>query len=134
MTKATRKQYTLEFKQEAVRLVESGQSLASAARTLGIVEQTLGNWVKAQRTGSLQGASGKASVSAEQMENRRLRSELARVERLYGQRFETIREAKDETIAWLLWYNQTRMHSTLGYVSPIEFEQDWKEAAIKIAA
>jgi transposase InsO family protein len=82
----------------------------------------------------LQGASGKASVSAEQMENRRLRSELARVERLYGQRFETIREAKDETIAWLLWYNQTRMHSTLGYVSPIEFEQDWKEAAIKIAA
>jgi transposase len=134
MTKATRKLYTLEFKQEAVRLVESGQSLASAARTLGIVEQTLGNWVKAQRTGSLQGASGKASVSAEQMENRRLRSELARVERLYGQRFETIREAKDETIAWLLWYNQTRMHSTLGYVSPIEFEQDWKEAAIKIAA
>ena len=79
MTKATRKQYTLEFKQEAVRLVESGQSLASAARTLGIIEQTLGNWVKAQRTGTLQGVSGKASVSAEQMENRRLRAELARV-------------------------------------------------------
>ena len=79
MTKATRKQYTLEFKQEAVRLVESGQSLASTARTLGIIEQTLGNWVKAQRTGTLQGASGKASVSAEQMENRRLRAELARV-------------------------------------------------------
>ena len=57
-----------------------------------------------------------------------------KVERLYGQRFETIREAKDETIAWLLWYNQTRMHSTLDYVSPIEFEQDWEEAAIKIAA
>jgi transposase len=79
MTKATRKQYTLEFKQEAVRLVESGQSLASAARTLGIIEQTLGNWVKAQRAGSLQAVSGKAVVSAEQMENRRLRAELARV-------------------------------------------------------
>jgi transposase len=52
MTKATRKQYTLEFKQEAVRLVESGQSQASAARTLGIIEQTLGNWVKAQRKGT----------------------------------------------------------------------------------
>jgi putative transposase len=39
-----------------------------------------------------------------------------------------------KTIAWLLWYNQTRMHSTLDYVSPIEFEQDWEEAAIKIAA
>src|ERR1039458_3461834 len=79
MTKATRKQYTQEFKQEAVRLVESGQSLASAARTLGIIEQTLGNWVKAQRIGSLTAVSGKAVVSAEQMENRRLRAELARV-------------------------------------------------------
>jgi len=42
-----------------------------------------------------------------------------KVERLHGQRFETIRQAKDETLAWLLWYNQTRMHSTINYVSPI---------------
>jgi len=40
-----------------------------------------------------------------------------KVERLHGQRFESIRAAKDETIAWLLWYNRTRMHSTLHYVS-----------------
>jgi putative transposase len=57
-----------------------------------------------------------------------------KVERLYGRCFETIRQAKDEVIAWLLWYNQTRMHSTLGYVSPIEFEKAWREAATKIAA
>jgi len=44
MTKATRKQYTLEFKQEAVRLVETGQGTALAARSLGVVEQTLSNW------------------------------------------------------------------------------------------
>ena len=31
--------YTLEFKQEAVRLVKFGQSLAVAARSLGVVEQ-----------------------------------------------------------------------------------------------
>ena len=47
---------TLEFKQEAVRLVEGGQSIAAAARTLGVVEQTLFNWVKAQRQGKLTGA------------------------------------------------------------------------------
>jgi transposase len=29
MTKATRGRYTLEFKQEAVRLVESGQTMAA---------------------------------------------------------------------------------------------------------
>jgi putative transposase len=37
-----------------------------------------------------------------------------KVERLHGQSFQTIREAKDEVIAWLLWYNRTRMHSTPG--------------------
>jgi len=79
MTKARRSRYTLEFKQEGARLVESGQSLAAAARSLGVVEQTLSNWVKAHRAGRLKGAGGKAEVSAEQMEISRLRAELARV-------------------------------------------------------
>ena len=57
-----------------------------------------------------------------------------KVERLHGQRFQTIRDAKGETVSWLLWYNRTRMHSTLNYVSPIEFEQNWMEARVKIAA
>ena len=48
-----------------------------------------------------------------------------KVERLYGQKFETRRQAKDEVIDWLLWYNRTRLHSTLAYVSPMKFEQDW---------
>jgi len=34
-----RKIYTYEFKLEAVRLVESGQSVAEAARLLGVIEQ-----------------------------------------------------------------------------------------------
>lgn len=79
MTKATRRaRYTREFKQEAVRLVEGGQSIAAAARTLGVVDQTLFNWVKAHRAGKLTGADSK-SASAEQMEISRLRAELARV-------------------------------------------------------
>ena len=57
-----------------------------------------------------------------------------KVERLHGERFETIRAAKDAVIAWLLWYNKTRMHSTLKYVSPIEFEQNWADAKMRIAA
>jgi len=56
------------------------------------------------------------------------------VERLYGQRYERIRQAKDETTAWPLWYNRTRMHSTPNYVSPIQFEQDWTDATMKIAS
>jgi len=79
MTKATRARYTLEFKQEAVRLVESGQSIAAAARSVGVVEQTLFNWVKAKREGRLKGAASSKAVSVEQMEISRLRAELARV-------------------------------------------------------
>ena len=71
MTKTSRARYTLEFKQEAVRLVQAGQSIASAARALGVVEQTLYNWVKAQRLGKLTGADSKP-ISAEQMEISRL--------------------------------------------------------------
>ncbi len=80
MTKmnAPKARYTLEFKQEAVRLVEGGQSIAAAARTLGLVEQTSFNWVKAHRQGKLTDADSKA-VSAEQIETSRLRAELARV-------------------------------------------------------
>jgi transposase len=54
-----RARYTLEFKQGAVRLVESGQRIAAAARTLGVVDQTLFNWVKANRQGKLTGADSK---------------------------------------------------------------------------
>ena len=56
-----------------------------------------------------------------------------KVERLHGQRFETRRQAMDETIAWLLWYNSTRLHSTLAYVSPMQFEQNWLDAVPKQA-
>ncbi len=77
--KAARARYTLEFKQEAVRLVESGQSIAAAARKIGIAEQTLFNWIRAQRQGRLSAIAGSRVPSAEQMEISRLRAELAQV-------------------------------------------------------
>jgi len=48
-----------------------------------------------------------------------------KVERLHGQRLKSRRQAKDEILAWLLWYNRTRLHSRLAYVSPMQFEQNW---------
>ncbi|OGB22943.1 MAG: transposase [Burkholderiales bacterium RIFCSPLOWO2_02_FULL_57_36] len=61
-----------------MRLVETGLTLAAAARSLGMSDQTLFNWVKAHRQGKLTGADSKP-VSAEQMEISRLRAELTRV-------------------------------------------------------
>ncbi len=78
MSQSKRARYTLEYKAEAVRLVRSGQSIAAVARTLGVADQTLHNWLKADENGTLNGGAGKP-VSAEQMEISRLRAELARV-------------------------------------------------------
>jgi transposase len=52
MTKTSRSRYKLEFKQDAVRLVEGGQTIAAVARMLGLIYQTLFNWVKAHRKGT----------------------------------------------------------------------------------
>jgi transposase len=49
MTKTTRGRYTLEFKQEAVRLVEGGQSQASVARSLGVADQCAMSGAQRQR-------------------------------------------------------------------------------------
>jgi putative transposase len=57
-----------------------------------------------------------------------------KVERLHGERFETIRQAKDAVLAWILWYNRQRMHSTLNYLSPVEFESHWENQPSLLAA
>src|SRR5208283_1434122 len=72
-----RARYTLEFKQEAIRLVQGGQTVASAAKTLGLSGQTPHNWLKAEAAGRPREVAGKA-ISAEQMEIARLKAELAK--------------------------------------------------------
>ncbi len=57
-----------------------------------------------------------------------------KVERLHGERFTTIRQTKDAVLDWLLWYNQLRMHSTLNYLSPAEFESRGKNTDAQAAA
>ena len=57
-----------------------------------------------------------------------------KVGRLYGQKFATRREAMDEVIDWLTFYNHRRPHSTLGYVSPMQFEKSWDAAQLLKAA
>jgi putative transposase len=42
-----------------------------------------------------------------------------KVGRLYGRKFEIRRQAMDEVIDWMTFYNHRRIHSTLGYVNPM---------------
>lgn len=53
---------------------------------------------------------------------------------VYGKRFVTRNEAKNAVMDWLAFYNSTRLHSTLGYVSPMQFEKNWLAEQMKISA
>ena len=52
-----------------------------------------------------------------------------KVARLHGRRFASRRQAMDEVIDWLGFYNHRRLHSRLGYVSPMQYEQALAKAS-----
>ncbi len=78
MFKIPKQEYTAEFKELAVTRVKNGQGIGPVARELGLVEQTLRNWVKAAARGTLNPPGGHA-VTPEQMELSRMRAENARL-------------------------------------------------------
>ena len=80
MKKIPKQEYTAEFKELAVKRVKSGQSISAVVKDLGLIEQTLRNWVKAAAAGKLNGAVTKV-VTPEQMELSRLRAENVRLKR-----------------------------------------------------
>ena len=72
--KSQRRAFTPEFKDEAVKLViNTGRPVATVARELGIVEQTLSHWVKAHRDRLEDGDRGLSE--SERIELLRLRKE-----------------------------------------------------------
>jgi transposase len=80
MKKIPKQQYTPEFRELAVNWVTAGQTPAAVARELGLIEQTLRNWVKAAKAGKLNGP-GTKPVTPEQMEISRLHAETIRLKR-----------------------------------------------------
>jgi transposase len=76
----TRKKYTKEFKQDAVRLVtEQGYQHTEAASNLGIDRGMLGRWVKEFQEDESEAFRGNGKRSIEQEELRRLREENRRL-------------------------------------------------------
>ena len=57
-----------------------------------------------------------------------------KVEETHGQDFATRAQAKHCVFAYIEgWYNTTRMHSSLGYKSPVQFERHCAIQSIKAA-
>ena len=94
-----RRRFAREFKLEAVKLVrERGVSVAQVARDLDVHENMLRKWVKEFAADPQHAFPGEGQMKREQLE-----------------------------INIECFYNPRRRHSTLGYLSPIDFE---KQAAL----
>jgi len=78
MKRVPTQKHTVEFKVEAVRLVNSEVRLAEAARQLAVNENTLWDWCKADRDGKPV-AGNAPKVTPKQMELSRVRAENARL-------------------------------------------------------
>ena len=81
MGRITKGIYTLEFRAEAVKLVEGeGLSVDQAAKRLSVPKSSLGNWVRASRAGKLATVGqGQRVPTGSEMELARLRKELAEI-------------------------------------------------------
>ena len=77
MKERVRARCTLEFKQEAVRLVRGGQSASLVARSLGFSSQSVDSWLRVEASGRLRESTAKL-INADQIEIARLRAELAK--------------------------------------------------------
>ena len=80
MKRKPKPEYTPEFRELAVKRVKAGQTAGAVAKELGLIEQTLRNWVKAFDAGKLNGP-GTKQVTPEQMELSRVRAENIRLRR-----------------------------------------------------
>jgi len=78
--KISKRAYTAEFKELAVKRVKDGQTIAEVAKELGVNDQSLRNWIKASAVGKLNGA-GSQVVTPEEMELSKLRAENGRLKR-----------------------------------------------------
>ncbi len=75
---STRRRFTEEYKQHAVRLVlDTGDPVAEIARSIGVHEMTLGKWVKKARDDGEESA--RPLDDNERAELERLRKEVARL-------------------------------------------------------
>lgn len=72
--KIPKQEYTTEFRELAVKRFKEVGSISGVAKELGLVDQTLRNWVRLAEAGKLNGAGAKP-ITPEQMELSRLRAE-----------------------------------------------------------
>ena len=81
---ASRREFTTEYKvQAAHRVIDSGRTVSEVANELGLIEVTLGNWVRAERRRieAAKGSDVEVLSGAEQRELVHLRKQVTELEK-----------------------------------------------------
>jgi transposase len=79
MGKRARRQFTIEFKQEAVKLARETGNVAKVARDLDLYDGSLREWIRQAEEGKI-GAKGAPLAHSEREELERLRRENKRLQ------------------------------------------------------
>ncbi len=99
------------------------------ARELGIYDSSLGNWVRQDQIDR----SEREGLSSDD----RTESFLATLKKelVHRRTFRTRTEARLAIRHWIeAWYNCCRLHSVLGYTSPIEWKDHYRHSTNTLAA
>jgi transposase-like protein len=133
------RKYDREFKINAIKLCrESGRKLEEVARNLGIPKATLYHWVKEYKEHGERSFPGAGQLKPCNKEVYRLKRQLADVtaetffhtlktEEVHLSYYRTREKAELAIFEYVeVFYNRQRLHSTLGYKSPLKYEKRWE--------
>src|SRR6516165_5229694 len=141
-----RRKFTREFKLEAVRLIKDrGVSYVQASQDLNVHPSQLRDWVKKFSEDAQHAFPGHGQMKPEQLEIVRLKREVAKLkaerdilpsaagtarsctgcrDRSDAAVHRAFDQAKVDVFDYIeRFYNSKRRHSTIGYLSPMEFER-----------
>ena len=87
---ATRRRFTQEYKEQAVSLVrDSGRTVAEVAKSVGVHEMTLGNWVRKAKEGGQVGDGDLSETERVELERLRKENAVLRMERDFAKKVAT---------------------------------------------